>query len=113
MREKPDGIAHTTNREKSALADASRDPLDVLPRVNEHAIRLRLSNWIRRRSGHNDLSYLYQRKANSSNVRTIVPSAYSSTPARSFSELPPSDSRPRLKNCWQKNKQASDQAGAQ
>ena len=36
------------------------------------------------------MSYIYHRKATSSNVRIIVPSA---------------DSRPRLRNCWQKKKQ--------
>ena len=46
-------------------------------------------------------------------VRIIVPSAYSAIPARLCSELSPTDSRPRLRNCWQKNKQVLDQAGAQ
>ena len=65
------------------------------------------------RSGHGRSSYIYQLKASSSKVITIVPSALSAIPARSFSEISSTDSRPRLRNCWQKNKLVLDQAGAQ
>ena len=65
-----------------------------------------------RRIGHNRWSYRHQRKATSHNVRTIVPSASSASPARSFSELSSTDPRPKLRHFWQKNKQVLDQAEA-
>ena len=48
----------------------------------------------------------------SCSVEIIVPSAYSTVPARVCSGLS-TDSRPTPKNCGQKKKQVLDQAGAQ
>ena len=69
------------------------------------------SSWNALFSASTSASYLYQRKSTSSNAKTIVPSTQLTIPARSCSELSSTDSRPRLRNCWQKR--FSDQAGAQ